>query len=378
MDVLPERLAIVGAGLVGGSIAAAALGAGIRDVRITDVDATVRERARTRPWGHAVHDELGRAVRDAQIVIAAVPSGVVGEVLLQVAPLVDATAILTDAASLKGDLTLDVASRLRLDPDLRSRVGRFVGGHPMAGSEHSGPEAADPHLFDGATWVLTPTVDTDDDVLPTLSVLLRALGARVVALSPARHDELVAIVSHLPQVAASALADVAADALDETGDAVLSVAGGGFRDTTRIAASDPALWEPILRGNRDAVLGALTAYASRLERLRHAVATDDWADVTAVLTRGSAARRRLATKEVVDEVVDVVVPITDRPGQLALAMTALGEAAVNVEDLAMRHAAQGPRRGVLLVRVAAHAAPRAVAVLQERGFPAHLGAEDEA
>ena len=248
----------------------------------------------------------------------------------------------------------------------------------MAGSERSGPEAADPHLFDAATWVLTPTVDTDDDVLPTLSVLLRALGARVVALSPARHDELVAIVSHLPQVAASALADVAADALEETGDAVLSVAGGGFRDTTRIAASDPALWEPILRGNRTAVLGALTAYAARLERLRVAVAADDWADVTAVLTRGSAARRRLATKEIVDEVVDVVVPIDDRPGQLALAMTALGEAAVNVEDLAMRHAVEGPRRGVLLVRVAATAAVRAVEVLAERGLPAYLGAEDEA
>jgi hypothetical protein len=149
----------------------------------------------------------------------------------------------------------------------------------MAGSERSGPEAADAQLFQGATWVLTPTAATADATLTELSAFLRRLGARVVALSPEQHDELVAVVSHLPQVVASTLAAVAADAIEATGDAVLAVAGGGFRDTTRIAASDPALWVPILSGNRPAVLEALDAYTGASRQVRAAVDGERWEEL---------------------------------------------------------------------------------------------------
>jgi len=367
-----RHLAVIGAGLVGGSIAAAAMAAGVTRVTLTDASPEVRTRARALELAHEVVDGLPEAVAGADLVIAAVPTAAVGDVLVAAAAIAPPHAILTDAASLKSALTLDVDMRLRASG---ADVGRFVGGHPMAGSERSGPEAADAQLFQGATWVLTPTAATADDVLPRLSAFVRSLGARVVALPPERHDELVAVVSHLPQVAASALADVAADVVEATGDAVLAVAGGGFRDTTRIAASDPTLWLGILQGNRRAVLDALGAYADRLAVVREAIDRDDWVTVSAVLSRASAARRRLVPKEQADEVVDVVVPLDDRPGQLASATTALGEAGVNVEDLAMRHATEG-RRGALLVRVELGSGARAVEVLAAAGLAAHLDGDD--
>jgi prephenate dehydrogenase len=367
-----RHLAVVGAGLVGGSIAAAARAAGVARVTLTDASPDVRSRARELGLAHEVVDDLASTVAGADLVIAAVPTDAVGDVLIAAAAIAPAHAILTDAASLKYDLTIDVDARLRASG---GDVGRFVGGHPMAGSERNGPEAADARLFQGATWVLTPTASTADDVLPALSAFLRSLGARVVALPPERHDELVAVVSHLPQLAASALADVAADVVEATGDAVLAVAGGGFRDTTRIAASDPQLWLGILQGNRSAVLDALTAYTDRLAQVRGAIEGDDWATVASVLSRASAARRRLVPKEQVDEVVDVVVPLDDRPGQLAAATTALGEAGVNVEDLAMRHATEG-RRGALLVRVATGSGARAVEVLDAAGLAAHVDTQE--
>ena len=362
------RVTVIGAGLVGSSIALAIRAAGAGRVVLVDADAGVRARAAAVGIAEQVLGSVPEAVREADIVIAAVPAGAVPEVLAAAAAAAPAAAILTDAASLKLASTLEVTSRLR---DAAAGPQRFVGGHPMAGSERTGPEAADAQLFQGATWVLTPTAATADATLTELSAFLRRLGARVVALPPEQHDELVAVVSHLPQVVASTLAAVAADAIEATGDAVLAVAGGGFRDTTRIAASDPALWIPILSGNRVAVLEALDAYAGRLEQVRAAVAEERWEELRTLLARASAARQRLVPKAVPAAVADVVVPMDDRPGQLATATTALGAAGINVEDLAMRHAGDGGR-GALLVRVAAGDLGRAVEVLTAAGLGAHV------
>jgi prephenate dehydrogenase len=367
-DDAPLTVAVIGGGLIGGSIALAARRGGAASVRLTDRDPAVRDRARALELADQIVADVPAAVAGADVVIAAVPSGVVAEVLDLAARHAPPDAILTDAASLKREVTAEVTAMLTaagLGP------GRYVGGHPMAGSERNGPEAADGTLFQGATWVLTPTDATDDSALHRLSGLLRGFGARVLALPPEQHDELVAIVSHLPQVAASALADVAADVVAASGEVVLAVAGGGFRDTTRIAASDPDLWLPILAGNRAAVLRALDHYRARLDELRAALAADDAVALRRVLERAARARRRLVPKEDAVEVVDLVVPLADRPGSLAAAATALGAAAVNVEDVSMRHAEAGDR-GVLLVRVAADAADRGRAALVAAGLAAHV------
>jgi prephenate dehydrogenase len=361
------RITVVGAGLVGGSLAAAARAAGAT-VTLTDRDPDVLARAAALGLADRVVADVVAVVDSAELVVAAVPAAVAADVLRQVAEHAPRTAVLTDVASLKGALVPAVEQALD-EADLGPE--RFVGGHPMAGSERSGPEAADPTLFQGATWVLTPTERTDPGVVTRTSAVLRDLGARVLALEPALHDQLVAVTSHLPQVVASALADVALETTDRLGEAVYALAGGGFRDTTRIAASDPELWVGILGGNRPAVLGALDALRLRLDDLRDALADGDDASVHALLSRASTARRGLVRTDGAAEPIDLVVALDDRPGALAVAVTALGEAGVNVADLAMRHATAGDR-GALLLRIDAEAHDRALAALDGVGLAVHV------
>jgi prephenate dehydrogenase len=234
----------------------------------------------------------------------------------------------------------------------------------MAGSERSGPGAGDAGLFTGATWILTPTVDTADEALARAGDLARGLGARVLVLRPDEHDVIVGLVSHLPQLVASVLADVAAEAIGADREAVMAVAGPGFRDTTRIAASDPSLWTDIIDGNRPAILVALAAYAGRLREVMDAVESEDAAALGAVLTRASAARQRLVPKGLVEPTSDLRIPLRDRPGEIARITGALGSAGINIEDLAMRHATAADR-GSLLVRIRTSSVERASTVLAE-------------
>lgn len=373
---LPARVAVVGAGLVGGSIALAAVRAGVERVTVTDADPSVRRRARELGMGHAVVDDLEDAVGDADMVFIAIPSGSVPQVIEQVARAVPMQAIITDAASLKSDLVPEVESLLRgaLGPEALPGAGsgpHFVGGHPMAGSERSGPDAANGTIFQGATWVLTPTAETDPQALGRLSGLLRAFGARVLALEPDEHDRLVAVVSHLPQLAASALAELADEMAGTAGEAVLAVAGGGFRDTTRIAASSPRLWRGILEGNRAAVLTALDGYQHRLQVLRDALEDGDGERLETFLARASRARGAMVDKAEPSRMRDLVVALEDRPGMLATATTVLGQAGINIEDLAMRHAAAGGR-GALLLRVDEGSLERATAALTAAGLSVHV------
>jgi 3-phosphoshikimate 1-carboxyvinyltransferase len=363
----PLNVAVIGAGLIGGSIALAAHAAGSATVVLTDADDQVRRRAAVLKLGTVV-DSIEDAVRDADVVIAAVPSHAVAECLRVAATAAPKQAVFTDVGSLKVGVVAAVTDRLTA---AGLTAARFVGGHPMAGSERNGPDAADAQLFQGATWILTPHEHTADEPLQMLSRLLHTFGARVLVLSPERHDEMVAIVSHLPQLVASSLAAVAAEAIAKTGDALLAVAGGGFRDTTRIAASDPELWIPILDGNRDAVLDALDKMMNQLAQMRDALDRHDLDAMKDTLASARAARQQMVGKVDGGAVIDLVVPLSDEPGQLAQVAGALGEAGVNIEDIAMRHA-QKRRSGALIVRVSVADATRAVDALRERDMPVQL------
>lgn len=360
MSTAPH-VAVCGGGLIGASLALALTAAG-REVRVHDRDPAVREALRERVSGLAVTitEDWESAAEGAAVVIAAVPPGAVPVVLAEAAVHARDDALLTDVAGVKATVVASVTAVLSDG----SAGERYVGGHPMAGSERSGPQAGDGALFTGATWVLTPTDVTSDAALAEASELARALGARVLVLAPEEHDTIVGLVSHLPQLVASVLADVAAEAVGADRDAVMAVAGPGFRDTTRIAASDPALWLAIIDGNRDAIGAALSVFASRLEEVRHAVLARDAESLALVLRRASASRRRLVPKGIDDPTRDLVVPLRDRPGEIARIAGALGSAGVNIEDLAMRHASAADR-GSLILRVRADAADRAVRVLEQ-------------
>ena len=277
------RVAVVGTGLIGGSVGLALARRG-HEIAGFDLDEERTIRAKELGAVTEIASRLEDAVRDADVAIVAVP---VGQVVDTAVRALDAgAAIVTDVGSVKGPV---VAAIERARPD---DAARFVGGHPMAGSEQEGVDGADADLFVGATWVLTPTPTTDATAYTNLRGLIRDLGAEVVTVTPAHHDVLVALVSHVPQLAASTLMDVATDH-EEEHRTLLRLAAGGFRDMTRIAAGHPGIWPDILAANRDAVLDALDAY---LDALQHARATSSRVPTgTASSACWSGPARRAAT-----------------------------------------------------------------------------------
>jgi len=226
---------------------------------------------------------------------------------------------------------------------------RFVGGHPMAGSEQDGVAGADADLFDGCVWLLTPTRRTDPDAILSLRALVTSLGAEVVALTPEDHDELVAVVSHVPQLAATTLMDVASTGAQERAT-LLRLAAGGFRDMTRIAAGNPSIWPDICLANREAIVAALDDYLSALTDVRGLVADGDRDGILALLERGRKARRSLPVGAAVEGVlVELRVPVLDRPGVLAEVTTLAGILGVNIADVEIAHSMEGGRGVLVLV-----------------------------
>ena len=281
MKPLFGQLTIVGLGLIGGSVGMAAKRRRLarRVVGLSRRPATIR-RARARgaiDWGTT---DPARAVQNADLVILATPVDALIPQALRLARLMRPGAILTDAGSTKAAVVNALERRL---PD---RV-RFVGSHPIAGSERRGIAAAEPRLFDGSLCVVTPATSTDRRALAAVKRFWNRLGMRVVTMSPARHDRCLAGGSHLPHLIAFALAGSAAPGLPR--------APRSFLDMTRLAESAPDLWDDIFLSNRTHLLRALAAFAGELDRLRRAVARNDRAFLRRRLAR--AQRRRHAFKE---------------------------------------------------------------------------------
>lgn len=354
-----ERVAVVGTGLIGTSIGLAAARVGCA-VTGWDADHGVARRA-AELGGFAVAPTLEDALRGAEVVVVATPIPTIAELVrraLAVAP----DAVVTDVGSVKSHVVADVLAGV--DPAV---ARRFVPGHPMGGSERSGPDHASASVVDGIVWVVTPPEGADPAAVDLLERWIERIGARVVRMDPARHDRLVAFVSHLPQAASTALMDVAAtEEADEP--EILLLAAGGFRDLTRLASSNPSLWSDILLSNREAIAEALELYVRRLEALRVQILEGDGRSVETTFDRAKSARLRLAAKPTVRAGVAVLqVPIPDRPGSLAVLTAALGEGGVNIEDLQIVHSPEGGR-GTVHLTVAADAADAAVSVLAANDF----------
>jgi prephenate dehydrogenase len=244
---------------------------------------------------------------------------------------------------------------------------RFLGGHPRAGSEQEGVEGADPDLFRGAVWVLTPTPATSDATFALLRSILTELGAEVVALAPDHHDALVAVVSHVPHLTATALMRLADDRATEH-RALLRLAAGGFRDMTRIASGHPGIWPDICAENRDAILDVLDGLVASLTEVRAVVADGDRDALLAGLEQARAARSNLPTRLGADAALcEVRVPVPDRPGVLAEVTTLAGELGVNIADVEIAHSSEGDA-GVLIVVVELAEAERLRTGLVARGY----------
>lgn len=276
------QLTILAPGLLGGSVAQAARARGLAQ-RI--VVWTRRPEARLKlaqqPWCDAVADTPEAAARGANLVVLAPPVDRIVPLAQQIAPHLSAGALVTDVGSVKGEIA-------RLGHAALAGRAHFVGAHPMAGSEKTGWEHATPELFTRRACFVTPLEQTAPHATAAVVRFWQDLGSEVTTVDPDRHDEIVAHISHLPQVLASNLCAF----LATKDHGWRNFSGGGLRDTTRIAASDPQLWRTILEQNRDEVLRALRGYQDELQAFHAALANRDYLEVVARLERGQAYREK--------------------------------------------------------------------------------------
>lgn len=281
-----KRVAIVGVGLIGGSFALALRRAGVV-ASLVGVDRNSEALAQAASLG--VIDTAAESVSDAaagaDLIAIAVPVRAIGPVLHDVALAMEPTAVVTDVGSTKGDVV--AAAR----GELRGHFARFVPGHPIAGRESSGVEAATPELFKGARVVLSPASETDPDALDLVRACWEATGARVTLLDATRHDQIFAAVSHLPHLLSFAL--VSELASREDGQELLAYAAGGFKDFTRIAASSPEMWRDIALQNRVALIEELDRYGARLAVFRDLVERGDGPGLQRLMAEARASRQAL-------------------------------------------------------------------------------------
>jgi len=341
-----RRAVVIGTGLIGGSIGLALRKQGWH-VTGRDLDAERAAQALEQGALDAVGDDAG-----AEITFVCTPVSSIAE---EARAALAAGGVVTDVGGVKGPVVAAVDHP------------RFVGGHPMAGSEQEGMDGADPSLFEGATWVLTPVESTEAEAYTLVRSIVTSLGADIVALAPERHDELVATVSHVPHLAAATLMALAADGATEQGP-MLRLAAGGFRDMTRIAAGHPGIWPDICTENRDAIVEALDRLVAALSAMRDLVVLGDRPGLLTALERARSARVNLPARVAHDTaLVEMRIPVPDRPGVLAEITTLLGELDVNIEDLEIAHSVEG-ERGVLVLVVQEAAADRTRSALLSRGF----------
>ena len=284
-SVIFEKVALIGAGLIGSSIAHASRRAGLAGHIAAYIPReSTRARAVKAGFADSLHAELAPALAGADLVVLATPLGTFAELSRQAAPYLLPGAIVTDVGSVKGTVIRDVA------PNIPSGV-HFIPGHPVAGTEQSGPDAGFAELFDGRWCILTPLPGTESRALERLKDFWHRCGSDVEVMDAKHHDLVLAITSHVPHLIAYNIVGTAADLETVTQSEVIKYSASGFRDFTRIAASDPTMWRDIFLNNRDAVLEMLGRFNEDLAALQRAVRWGDGDALFNLFTRTRAIRR---------------------------------------------------------------------------------------
>ena len=364
------KIAVLGVGLIGGSIGLAArqrLGA-----EVVGFDREPERLARAVELGALDRAAVGvaEAVEEAEVIFCAAPVGALRGLVAEALAACDSGAVVTDVGSTKRALTDALAG----EPN----IARFIGGHPLAGAETAGVENARAEMLEGARWYLTPTPASSGIAYDMLQRVVAELGARPQAIAPEVHDRVMAVVSHLPHVLANVLVREAAAALSEESERLPEV-GTSFRDTTRVAGANPAVWRDIFDSNREAVASEIEA---TVERLREAAELIRSGDADAVAEWHGAAgddRRRLLESELSGgaDLRELRVGVENRPGTVAEIALALGHAQVNIEDMALYPAAD-MRTGAISIWIAgSEEAERASGVVRELGHTVALLAVGE-
>ncbi len=357
------KVGIIGLGLIGGSLAAA-LSKYARDeceiIGFNRTEASAEE-ALASGYIRAKASTPGEAASGADVVVVATPVGVIPKIVSEIADVLREGAIVTDVGSTKAGIVEEIEALI--PPGVH-----FIGGHPMAGSEREGIKAANPDLFKGAYYLLTPTSSTDMKAYRKLHALLAKTGANILAIDPSRHDEAVAVISHLPHLVAAALMNMAASETKDN-ENLLMLTAGGFRDTTRIAAGSVGMWVDICLENRRAISRSIVLFQKELSRYLSALEAGDAEALAGFLEEARRARLSLpaiADKKLAD-LYELYVPVVDRPGVISDITLALGEAGVNIEDIEILHATESS--GTLRLTVAGkEAADKSVEQLVGKGY----------
>jgi prephenate dehydrogenase len=358
LDMAISRLAIVGTGLIGTSVGLAAKRAGVDRVAGWDQDGGTLAIAATRGALDLAAAGLGEALEGAELAVVATP---VAALVPQIAATLAATpddCTVTDVGSTKEAICDAVVDR-----------ARFIGGHPLSGSEARGPEHASGDLFQGATWFLTPVAETEPVRYQALHGFVASLGAIPTAVDPQAHDRLLALTSHLPHALANLLLNQAG-ATRVDGHEALSAAGGSLADMTRVAGANPRIWVDIFVENADALGAALAEHRRRVEEVERALARRDAGFLARWIGEAAGNRRRLVEQSYDDAgtLQRLTVHVSDRPGVFAGITQALAAEGINIEDFDVHH--MSPERGGTLEILVSgeESAVRAGRLLEAQGY----------
>ena len=362
------RIGVLGVGLIGGSVGLAARRRIGAEVAGFDADPETLERALEVEALDVAAGSVAEAVAEAEVIFCAAPvtalPALVEEAVRESRP----DAVITDVGSTKRGLIAALAEGAAQE--------RFIGGHPLAGAETSGVEHARADLFDGARWYLVPTDRSGGLHYDRLQRVVADLGARPQAIDADAHDRLMATVSHVPHVIANVLVQEAAFALAEESERLPEV-GPSFRDTTRVAGANPAIWEDIYAANSDAVADAIDAVSARLAEAGRMIREGEHAAVGEWHRAAREDRRRLLEAEMEGgELIELRVAVENRPGTVAEIALALGRERVNIEDMALYPAAD-MRTGAITLWIAGEGeAERAASIVEGLGHGASIVGEE--
>ena len=355
-----KQITIIGVGLIGGSLALA-IKHRYPAVHIIGVDKPqILKRALKRNAIDAAERSVERAVRSADLVIISAPVFAITKLLPVIAKNAAPHAIVTDTGSVKRAI---VEQAQKLFPD-----GNFIGGHPMAGSEFSGIDAAHPLLFQNAIYILTSTHKTNNKSLRAVAKFFNSLDARIFTLDPATHDSIVSAVSHLPQLAAVALMNTVGKQHPDS-PAHLSLAAGGFRDMTRIASSRFSMWKDILSANKKEIGKALRLFINQLENIATAVDSNP-SRLSAEFKTSRNLRLHIpqSMKGFMSPLVDLSVFVEDKPGELARLTSSLAKKKINIKDMELLKVREGRGGTFRLSFENRNVSDEAARILQRAGF----------
>jgi prephenate dehydrogenase len=354
------KIAVLGVGLIGGSIGLAARRR--LDAEVAGFDPDPDNLARAVELGalDSGAGSVAHAVGGADVVFCAAPVGALPALVAEALAASAEDAVITDVGSTKRALIERIADG--------PGAGRFIGGHPLAGAETSGVENARAELLEGARWYLTPTETVSGMLYDRLQRTVAELGARPEAIDPDTHDRVMATVSHLPHVLANVLVRQAAEALSEESERLPEV-GTSFRDTTRVAGANPAIWRDIFATNRDAVATEIEAVAARLGEAAALIRAGDVSAVGEWHRAAADDRRRLLESDLIGgELHQLRIAVENRPGTVAEIALELGRAKVNIEDMAL-YPAPDMRTGAISIWIAgAEEAERAAEIVNALGY----------